>query len=171
MDFSNNRPPFKPPMVHTFIKWNSDQNNEYIQSLRSHQDSLFLLVNDISSVDDMNSAVRKITDILYDCAFDIFGRTVLIRDNNNSERPNNEWFNEKCEKARQHFHKARNFFQRHPTDINKLSYVVARNSFNKIKRQAQYTFKRRKGMELCNIAKTDPRKFCSALKHKSKENV
>ena len=48
----------------------------------------------ISSVDDMNSAVRKITDILYDCAFDIFGRTVLIRDNNNSERPNNEWFNE-----------------------------------------------------------------------------
>jgi hypothetical protein len=52
-------------------------------------------VDDIASVDDMNSVVRNISDILYKYAFEVYGRSVLIRDNVNPERPNNEWFDEK----------------------------------------------------------------------------
>ena len=90
LDFSNNRQPFEPPAVHSFIKWNNDKNHEYIQKLLSNQNTLFSLVDDIASVDDMNSVVRNISDILYKYAFEVYGRSVLIRDNAYPERPNNE---------------------------------------------------------------------------------
>jgi hypothetical protein len=125
-------------------------------------------VDDIAPVNDMNSVVRNISDILYKNAFEVYGRSVLIRDNANPERPNNEWFDEKCATARRNFHSARNFFQRHPSDANRHSYISARNLFNKTKRKAQAISKRRNGIELCKIAKTEPRKFCSAVGPKRK---
>jgi hypothetical protein len=76
-------------------------------------------VDDIAPVDDMNSVVRNISDILYKNAFEVYGRSVLIRDNAKPEMPNNEWFDEKCATARRNFHSARNFFQRHPSDANR----------------------------------------------------
>lgn len=120
LDFSNNRQPFEPPAVHSFIKWNNDKNHEYIQKLLSNQNTLFSLVDDIASVDDMNSVVRNISDILYKYAFEVYGRSVLIRDNVNPERPNNEWFDEKCATARRNFHSARNFFN----DIPAMQTVI-----------------------------------------------
>jgi hypothetical protein len=39
---------------------------------------------------------RNISDILYKYAFEVYGRSVLIRDNAYPERPNNEWFDGKC---------------------------------------------------------------------------
>ena len=125
-------------------------------------------MDDIASVNDMNSVVRNISDILYKYAFEVYGRSVLIRDNANPERPNNEWFDEKCVTARRNFHSARNFFQQHPSDANRHSYISARNLFNKTKRKAQAIFKRRKGIELCKIAKTEPGKFWSAVRPKRK---
>ena len=105
----------------------------------------------------MNTAVGEITRILYDSAFKIFGRSVLIKEeNNNTDRKNNDWFDEKCKSERHIFHQVRNFFFRHPTDVNRQSYIDARNRFNRIKRQAQVNYKRRMGIELCDIAKTDP---------------
>lgn len=80
LDFSNNRQPFEPPAVHSFIKWNNDKNHEYILKLLSNQNTLFSLVDDIASVDDMNSVVRNISDILYKYAFEVYGRSVLIRE-------------------------------------------------------------------------------------------
>ena len=57
---------------------------------------------------------------------------------------------------------------RHPTDTNRHSYITTRNKFNKAKRNAQFNFKKRKGIELCNIAKREPRKFWSAVKPKNR---
>ncbi|CAC5397788.1 unnamed protein product [Mytilus coruscus] len=59
---------------------------------------------------------------------------------------------------------------RHPTDTNRHSYVTTRNKFNKAKRNAQFNYKKRKGLELCNIAKREPRKFWSAVKPKNRSN-
>ncbi|CAC5388880.1 unnamed protein product [Mytilus coruscus] len=44
------------------------------------------------------------------------------------------------------------------------------NSFNKAKRQARARFKRRKRIEQCTTAKTDPRKFGSTIKPKNKSH-
>ncbi|CAC5387736.1 unnamed protein product [Mytilus coruscus] len=41
-----------------------------------------------------------------------------------------------------------------------------RNNYNKMKRKAQFKYKRRKGMELCDLASTAPRKFWSSIKRK-----
>jgi hypothetical protein len=125
-------------------------------------------VDDFASVDDMNFVVRNISDILHKYAFEVYGRSVLVRDNAIPERPNNEWFDEKCATARRNFHSARNIFQRHPSDANRHSYISTRNLFNKTKRKAQAICKRRKGIELCKIAKTEPRKCWSVLRPKRK---
>jgi hypothetical protein len=69
-------------------------------------------VDDIASVDDMNSVVRNISDILYKYAFEVYGRSVLIRDNAYPEWPNNEWFDGKCATARRNFHSAMGIFLR-----------------------------------------------------------
>jgi hypothetical protein len=43
--------------------------------------------------------INAVNYIFYN-AFEVYGRSVLIRDNANPERPNNEWFDEKCATAR-----------------------------------------------------------------------
>ncbi|CAC5380279.1 unnamed protein product [Mytilus coruscus] len=170
LDFTNNRPSHNIPKFHTYIKWDNNKNIDYVQLLHNQQDRLLSLVNDISTLDDASDSVREITQILYNSAFEVFGRSVLINKNENNIRKNNEWFDEKCAKERENFHKFRNIFLRHPTDINGQFYITARNSFNKAKRQARTRFKRWKGIELCITAKTDPRKFWSTIKPKNKSH-
>ena len=59
------------------------------------------------------------------------------------------------------FHNVRNLFSRYSTEANRHLCVSVRNNFNKVKRQAKFNYKRRKGLELCNIAKTESIKLCS----------
>ncbi|CAC5375878.1 unnamed protein product [Mytilus coruscus] len=55
-----------------------------------------------------------------------------------------------------------------PTDANRQRYILARNRYNRTKRLAVTNFKRAKGQELCEFAKSDPRKFWSAFKPMNK---
>ncbi|CAC5374406.1 unnamed protein product [Mytilus coruscus] len=95
-------------------------------------------------------------------AHKVFGRTLLIC----KVRPNNEWFDNNRAIARNDFHVTRNFFLHHPSDVNRKAYVISRNNYNKMKRKAQFKYKRRKGIELCDLASTAPRKFWSSIKRK-----
>ncbi|CAG2221325.1 unnamed protein product [Mytilus edulis] len=152
-----------------YIKWETSKNDEYAQMLQPHRETLLSVVNDITLDVDIHNAVREITRIIYDSAFKVFGHSVSINKNiDRQNRPNNEWFDENCKNARKTFHVTRNFFLRHQTEANRSEYVIARNSYNKVKRKAQYNFKRKKGLELCSIAKTNPKKFWSTLKPKNK---
>ncbi|CAC5358656.1 unnamed protein product [Mytilus coruscus] len=71
LDFTNNRPSQNIPKFHTYIKWDNNKNIDYIQLLHNQQDRLLSLVNDISTLDDVNDSVRKITQILYNSAFEV----------------------------------------------------------------------------------------------------
>ena len=122
----------------------------------------------IYNSNELNSAVNDMTKILFDSAFSVFGRSVLQRNDTKEERPNNEWFDNNCVIARDNFHRIRNFYFHHPTDANRQSYVLSRNNYNKLKRKAQFSYKRRKGIELCDIANTEPKKFWSAVNRKTK---
>ncbi|CAC5374204.1 unnamed protein product [Mytilus coruscus] len=99
-------------------------------------------------------------------AHKVFGRSLLMRKDVIKVRPNNEWFDNNCAIAREDFHVARNFFLHHPSDVNRKAYVISRNNYNKMKRKAQFKYKRRKGIELCDLASTEPRKFWSSIKRK-----
>ena len=59
------------------------------------------------------------------------------------------------------FHKVRSLFSRYSTEANRHLCVLVRNNFTKLKREAKVNYKRRKGLELCNIAKTESKKLCS----------
>ncbi|CAC5418494.1 unnamed protein product [Mytilus coruscus] len=147
------------PKTHNIIKWDSSKSHEYNQLLLQHSESLLTLVNNLSSADDVNDAVREISCVLHDNAFKVFGKTILVNNYTNVKRHNNEWFNAKCALERRRFNSSRNLYQRHSTDANRQLHILARNSYNKAKRVARASFKRAKGLELCKIAKTNPRKF------------
>ncbi|CAC5404292.1 unnamed protein product [Mytilus coruscus] len=150
-----------------YIKWETNKNDEYAQILQPHREKLLSVVNNITSDVDIHNAVREITRIIYDSAFKVFGQSVSIHKSiDRQNRPNNEWFDENCKNARKRFHVTTKFFIRHQTDANRSEYVIARNSYNKVKRKAQYNYKRKKGLELCSIAKTNQKKFWSTLKSK-----
>ena len=152
------------PRTHKYLRWDSSRNHEYIQLLLEHRDELMTLVRNATSSENVNNAVKEISRILYDNAFKVFGKRILIDNSTNKKQQKNEWFNCNCERKRRTFHSMRNFYQRHPTDANRYEYILARNDYNKSKRIARTRFKRAKGIELCEIAKTNPRKFWSAVR-------
>ena len=94
----------------------------------------------------------------------MFGHSVLIRDDIFKNKPSNEWLDDKCRNARVDYHSARNLFGWNPTNTNRRLYIEARNYYNKVKRTAQFKAMQRKGLELCNIGKREPRKFWCAIK-------
>ncbi|CAC5417592.1 unnamed protein product [Mytilus coruscus] len=59
LDFTNNRPSHNIPKFHTYIKWDNNENIDYIQLLHNQQDRLLSLVNDISTLDDVNDLSKK----------------------------------------------------------------------------------------------------------------
>ncbi|CAC5386911.1 unnamed protein product [Mytilus coruscus] len=119
---------------------------------------------------DLNSRIGESDDVLsndnLNLAHKVFGRSLLMRQDESKVRPNNEWLVNNCAIARKDFHVARNFFLHHPSDVNRKSYVISQNNYNKMKRKAQFKYKRRKGIELCDLASTEPRKFWSSIKRK-----
>lgn len=57
------------------------------------------------------------------------------------------------------FHNARSLFSRYSTEANRHLCVSVRNNYNKVKTQAKFNYKRRKGLELCNITKRNPKNY------------
>ncbi|CAC5403656.1 unnamed protein product [Mytilus coruscus] len=154
------------PKIRNYIKWDIKRSNEYIDIIQKDQYNVLSIVNNITNTNDLNHAVKEFTKILFDSAHKVFGRSLLMRQDEIKVRPNNEWFDNNCAIARKDFHVARNFFLRHPSDVNQKAYVISRNNYNKMKRKAQFKYKRRKGIELCDLASTEPRKFWSSIKRK-----
>lgn len=155
--------------VHRYIKWNDEKVGQYKQKLREKQNDMTELVRNIENTDSVNHAVREITSIIYDCAFNVFGKTFVENGANViNKRIDNEWFDNDCKVARDNFHSTRNFFQRHPSDINRQIYISSRNNYNKAKRTAKFKFKRSQGHELSRLAKVNPRQFWSKVRPKRK---
>ena len=166
LEFRNFRPELSFPKIRNYIKWDIQRSKEYIHIIQQEQNNLLSIVNNITNTNNLNHAVKEFTNILFDSAHKVFGRSLLIHQDEIKVRPNNEWFDNNCAIARKDFHVARNFFQHHPSDVNRKAYVISRNNYNKMKRKAQFKYKRQKGIELCDLASTEPRKFWSSLKRK-----
>jgi hypothetical protein len=133
------------PMIQKYIKWDATKNEQYFQILQAQQDRLVNIVSDLSCETDVHSAVRELTLTIYDSAFKVCGiNFILIHDDKTSEITQNEWFDNKCIKDRAEFHYARNFFSRHSNEANRHLYVSARNRYNKVKRQATFSYKKKK---------------------------
>ena len=170
IDMYDSMPTEDFPDIHKYIKWDDTRIEEYKQKLYSTREKMLNYVSSIQSAEDINRAVSGITDDIYDCAFSVFGKTVIKSGNKHNfyKLTNNEWFNGNCKEARTLFHQARNLFLRHPTDPNRDFYIDKKNAYNRIKRSAKLKYKIVKGTEISRLARTNPRQFWSKTKPKNR---
>ena len=78
-----------------FLKWDDSKTNDFVERIQQQTENLTSLVSNISNADDMNIAVSDVSNIFYNNALKVFGRSILIRDKTNTDRPYNEWFDVK----------------------------------------------------------------------------
>lgn len=80
----------------------------------------------------------------------------------------NQWYDKKCSDARYEFKQARNAFLKNKNLDNRHRFVSARTKYNRIKNKAKRKHKVKEGQNLCNLAKSQPRKFWKSIKSKYK---
>ncbi|VDI65140.1 Hypothetical predicted protein [Mytilus galloprovincialis] len=63
-----------------YIKWEKDKVEEYKTKLNLHKNVMTEIVENLQQVGDANSAVKSLTDIIYNCAFEVFGSSRLTHE-------------------------------------------------------------------------------------------
>ncbi|VDI35831.1 Hypothetical predicted protein [Mytilus galloprovincialis] len=92
------------PKVSSFIKWEKDKVEEYKTKLNLHKNVMTEIVENLQQVGDANSAVKSLTDIIYNCAFEVFGSSRLTHEKEfNQTVKHNEWFNQRCKLEKAQF--------------------------------------------------------------------
>ncbi|CAC5382629.1 unnamed protein product [Mytilus coruscus] len=133
------------PKVSSFIKWEKDKVEEYKTKLNLHKNVMTEIVVNLQQVGDANSVVKSLTDIIYNCAFEVFGSSILTHEKEiNQAVKHNEWFNQKCKSEKAQFNSVRNTFLRNGNEANKQLYIQARTKYNKTKRSAKFQYKKSK---------------------------
>ncbi|CAC5376106.1 unnamed protein product [Mytilus coruscus] len=68
------------PKVSSFIKWEKDKVEEYKTKLNLYKNVRTEIVENLQQVGDAISAVKSLTDIIYNCAFEVFGSSRLTHE-------------------------------------------------------------------------------------------
>jgi hypothetical protein len=90
------------------------------------------MTHSFEELGSVHSAVRELTLTIYDSAFKVCGiNFILIHDNKTSELTQNEWFDNKCIKARAEFHYARNIS--HVIQMKQIDIIMSQLEIDTIK--------------------------------------
>ena len=122
-------------------------------------------LTEIVNMDPVDDILKSFTTYMYENSEQVFGT-------NNSHAPthrkpntqHSEWFNNECRTTKKEFKAARNIFLRSKKDDDRLSFVKMRTKYNRVKRKAKCKFKRSEGKNVCNLAKSNPKKFWKSIK-------
>ncbi|VDI52740.1 Hypothetical predicted protein [Mytilus galloprovincialis] len=115
------------PKVSSFIKWEKDKVEEYKTKLNLHKNVMTEIVENLQQVGDANSAVKSLTDIIYNCAFEVFGSSRLTHEKEfNQTVKHNEWFNQRCKLEKAQFNSVPTLTQ---LSQNELKLVSALRRF------------------------------------------
>ena len=82
-----------------------------------------------------------------------------------------KWFNKECYYERINFKRLRNIYCRDKTLENIHNLVFARSKYNKTKRKARATFKKRESLKINNLAKSNPRSFWKSIRNCTTKTV
>ena len=120
----------------------------------------------------VDSILKSFTTFMYDKNIEqVFGTKDLNASSHRKHKikPQSEWFNNECRAAKSEFKTARNIFLRTKNDENRKMFVKTRTKFNRVKRKAKVKFKQSEGKNVCNLAKSNPKKIWKSIKKRFKK--
>jgi hypothetical protein len=149
------------------LDWDTDHADAYRQQLSARINVITSVVDSVT-VNNVDCVVEKLSTLLYDVGFELFGKTVRSSSTGKATKPvKNKWFNSECNDEKRVFVNARNAYTRIKSDVNRVRFVQARSSYNRVKRRAKYVYRMKQGKELSSLAKKNPRSFWKTIKQNS----
>lgn len=147
--------------------WNSEKVTEFKDKIQSELENFDKLIDEIvSNVVNVDEGVDLLSTLLYERAFEIFGKTTTY----NKKIPNRKftslWYNHECEKARREFSSATRTYKNN----NRTILLASRKKYRAVKRKSEANFKQEKN-KLHNFAKTQPQKFWKKIKKLKKKKT
>ena len=160
-----------PPVYVDKIFWNVERVDEFKEALRTECINLDNIVNDIVlSSTDVNEGIQSFSTILYNTAYNVFGKRCKLR-HPNTRKNKNPWFTDECERARNELKHANKQYRRNRTDELAQNVINKRRVFKKIKRKAKAAYNNKQKIKLHDDAQSSPKKFWETVrKFKNKKN-
>ena len=90
------------------------------------------ICNDDSKID---GNIIRLTDVIYNACFSVFGRTVQIKKQSECKRKPVTWLNDQCRTSKGIFLQAKRTFKSSNSEENKVAFLDAHRSFLKAKRK------------------------------------
>ena len=119
------------------------------------------LDNNSSSIDDV---VENFSTLLFDDAYQYFGKTVRPEDRTARHPRTNSWFDNTCKIEKQNFNRAKHEYSRCRSDLNRANVTRCRTKLNKAKRRAKAIFTFEEGKRVQKIAKSNSKQFWKEIK-------
>ena len=159
------------------ILWQAERTQDFRQTLISHLDMYNEMLSDFDTanpIDSLDTVVNSFSNLLFNNAFDHFGKTHTHgKTRNPSSRPNqfNEWYNNDCKSAKQDFINATRSYKQNKSHENKTNFVRCRSKLNKVKRRAKATYQFEQGQRVSKLAKENPKQFWKSIKKGNKSRA
>jgi exonuclease III len=152
------------------LVWNSEKVPEFKDKIQTELEKFEKLIDEIESkFVNVDEGVDMLSTLLYEKAFDTFGKTTT----NNKKIPNRKftslWYNHECENARKEFSSATRTYKNNRSPNNRKILLASRKKYRSVKRKSEANFKRQEKNKLHNFAKNQPQKFWKEIK-KLKKN-
>ena len=156
------------PRAKLKIVYDESQAAYFRLELMNNNEVLQRLTECVNNNGPVNSIVDSFTDYMYTKTALVYGKEIFTKNNPNIQFCSNNWFNEECSEAKKEFKQARNSFLRHKSVINRQRFIAMRTKYNRIKCKAKQKYKIKEGLNICDMAKKQPKKFWKTLRKKFK---
>ncbi|KAK3093141.1 hypothetical protein FSP39_011681 [Pinctada imbricata] len=165
-----------PQVIHKIV-WDSSDDIRLTQFRHLISESVVVfdeMVNEISEPNQecIDSVVQGMSDILYNQAYSVFGKSIRTLPYANKEKfTGDDWFDEKCKQSKRNFNSFRNRFMREPNIENRTAFLRNRKIYNQVKRRARLSHQLKEGKQLADSLKRNPRKFWRNLKRVNSKGI
>lgn len=157
------------PTYETKICFDPDKVPLFQGQLMNNCDVLTRLTASIHT-DPIDHVVNDFTNFMFTTAEPIFGKTMGSPSVSNPHK-NKSWFDHKCYDDKKKFKCLRNKYNRSKTITDRNIFIHARAIYNKTKRIAYRRYRKREGIRINNLAKTNPRKFWKEIRGNIRKNT
>ena len=113
---------------------------------------------------DIDAGVSEFSDIIYDKAYGIFGKTCYCKSKQKCSKYKCKWYNNECEVAKRRFEYTNKQYRRCKSVCNRTSMINERSRYNRVKRKARREYNLTQRQYFSDLAKRQPQSFWKELK-------
>ena len=143
------------------LHWDTARSADLIHELGSKRINFDSILHDINTdVIDVDNGIRKLNDLIINCSYKVFGRTVKKGINRTfPSKQRSKWFNNECKQAKAEFLITKRELKRCNSDVNNHNYNKARQEYRKIKRVAKAKYLTHEQSLLSDLSKNNTKQF------------